>query len=74
VSKIVPTMAQRNDRHREPLSAITMQSLSGERRRAFGRGSLVTGPTTRDPVTGERPNILPRPLLPVRRFGVDLYL
>ena len=74
MSKIVPTLAQRNDLRNEPFSAIRVQALSSERRRAFGRGSLLTGPTLRDPVTGERPNILPRPLLPVGRFGVDMYL
>lgn len=69
-----PTAPQRNDLRNEPRSAITVQALSRERRAAFGRGLLTTGAATRDPVTGDRPRILPRPLLPERRFGVDMYL
>lgn len=67
-------MAQRNDHRATPLSAITNQQISAERRAAFGRGSLTTGPETRDPVTGDRPKILPRPLQPERTHGIDLYL
>lgn len=67
-------MSQRNDLRATPLDAITLKSLGAERRAAFGRGSLVTGAETRDPVTGERPQILRRPLLPERTHGIDLYL
>ena len=69
-----PTMAQRNDHRATPLDAITLAQLNNERRAAFGRGSLATGPQTRDPVSLERPKILPRPLLPERTHGIDMYL
>lgn len=67
-------MAQRNDHRSTPLDAITIREVNAGRRAAFGRGSLATGPTTRDPVTGHQPRILPRPLRPERTHGVDLYL
>lgn len=67
-------MAQRNDHRSTPLDAITVRKVNAERRAAFGRGTLATGPTTPDPVTGHRPKILPRPLQPERTHGVDLYL
>lgn len=69
-----PTMPQRNDMRATPLDAITLRSISAQRRAALGRGSLATGPPTRDPVTGERPQILQRPFLPKRTHGIDLYL
>ncbi len=69
-----PTMAARNDLRRTPLDAITTASISQRRRRAFGAGSLLTGPPPDDPVTGRQARILPRPLLPVRTHGIDVYL
>ncbi len=69
-----PPMAQRNDMRATPLDAITLAQVNNQRRAAFGRGTLVTGPTTVDPITLQRPDILPRPLLPERTHGIDLYL
>lgn len=69
-----PNAAQRNDLRQTPPDAFTLRAIADRRRAAFGRGLLLTGPRTFDPVTLQRPRILGRPLQPSRTHGVDLYL